>query len=235
VVFAHTGASAERAGGTNVRMAGHGPYDRLPRDAGLDRDGARVALGIPAEAEVVLFFGQVRPYKGLDDLVEAFAEVAARRRDALLFVQARPHGPFDRYTARIEELGLAGRVTVRLGFFPLEEVIAAVRAADVVALPYREADQSGAAVLALGQGTPVVAGRVGGIPEIVPDGEAGYLVEPGDRAGLAGRIVEILEDDALRARLAKGARAASDRLPRWEDLAREALAAYPGVTEGTDR
>ncbi|MCA1726776.1 MAG: glycosyltransferase family 4 protein [Actinobacteria bacterium] len=212
--------------GRAAERVGHGPYDRMPRDPGLDRRGARAALGIDAQAEVVLFLGQIRAYKGLDDLIRAFAQVARARPRAELHLLARPHEPFDRHRARIEALGLTARTRVRLGFFPLEEVLAAVRAADVVALPYREADQSGAAILAIGQGTPVVAASVGGIPDAVPDGGAGFLVRPGDVGALGERLTEVLADPKLRARLARGARKASDALPSWDQIAARTLSAY---------
>ena len=224
--FALTQESVDRAGAGGVRLVGHGPYDRMPRDPGLGPAEARRALGVAPHAEVVLFFGQVRAYKGFADLVEAFAEVAAHRTAAELHVLARPHGPIEGHLTRLQRLGLSGRTRVRLGFFPLEELITSVRAADVVALPDRQADQSGAVVLALGQGVPVVATRVGAIPEVVRDGESGLLVEPGDRAALTERLERVLGDPDLRDRLRGGARAASDRLPRWTDVAEQTLAAY---------
>jgi len=176
----------------------------------------------------VLFFGQIRPYKGLRDLVAAFRHVAARCPDAYLVIAGRPHESPARVHALLAEAGVEGRARTDLRFLPLDPLLELLAASDVEALPHREADQSGAVLLALGMGKPVMSTRAGGIPDVVRDGVNGALVAPGDHRGLADRIVAILSDDELRARLAAGASATSAGLPSWDAIADLTLALYPG-------
>jgi glycosyltransferase involved in cell wall biosynthesis len=139
-----------------------------------------------------LFFGLIRPYKGLDVLLRAVA--LARRRVPLQLVVA---GEFyqDRapYEALLEQLELRGAVQLLDRYVPNEEVEGYFKAADVVVLPYVSATQSGIAQTALLFGRPVIVTRVGGLPEAVRPGETGYVVPPNDPEALAAALVEFFE------------------------------------------
>ena len=95
-------------------------------------------------------------------------------------------------------LGIQNRVEWNLRFIPEREVAALFRSATVVALPYLEIDQSGVLMTAIGFERPIVATRIGGIPETIQDGVHGALVEPGDVAGLAEALGRMLGDPAAR-------------------------------------
>jgi D-inositol-3-phosphate glycosyltransferase len=187
---------------------------------------ARARLGLPLDAPIVLFFGMMRPYKGIDHLLEAFVQVHAALPTArLLLVGRAPHG-FARYEQRLTELGIADAVTAVPRYLPLGEVGHWFAASDLVVLPYAEASQSGVIQLAYAFKRPVIATWVGGLPDAVLDGVTGLLVPPCDGAALAESIARMLRD---RGRCALwGERAydlARDRFS-WDRIAAQTAQVY---------
>jgi glycosyltransferase involved in cell wall biosynthesis len=210
-----------------------------PESPGLqDREAARARLGLRRDAVAALCFGLIRPYKGVDVLLEA----VARLPDGLpvvLLLAGEPWGELaERLRRRVARADLAGRVVARLEWVPEADVPAWFAAADVAVLPYRSATGSAVAAQALGWGLPLVGSAVGGIAEVVEEGVNGLLVPPEDPEALAGALARIAQG-SLRARLAEGARAAS-RSWNWSSYAEvlEELAARlvaprsPGARDG---
>jgi glycosyltransferase involved in cell wall biosynthesis len=180
------------------------------------REEARDSLDLHADRRVALFLGLIRPYKGVDLLLEALARQPADS-DWTLVVAGEPWGDLGpAFRRKVRDLGIEGRVRLRLGWVPEAEVPLLLAAADLVVLPYRSGSQSAVAPLALAAGLPVLSTRVGGLPEVVQDGLNGVLVEPGSIEGLA-RAFEELTLDKL-AELAEGARANRSRLT-WDGYA----------------
>jgi len=211
----------------------HSEHGRARLVDGLGVDAAKVAViphgvlrpegddGLPVElrdvdGRVALFFGLLRPYKGLDVLLEAWrgiegAElwvVGAPRMDTAALHAAAPPGV--RFVER---------------FVPDGQVAALFRRADLAVLPYREIDQSGVLFTALGAGTPLVLSAVGGFPDVAAAGAA-ELVPPGDPAALRATLARLLGDDAARARLSAGAQRAAAERYGWEAIARAHLDLY---------
>ncbi len=167
------------------------------------RSASRSALGLPEDARVALFLGLIRPYKGVDLLVEAWADRAVSA-DWHLVVAGEPWGDGGTVlTAKVAELGLGDRVHLRLGWVPEGEVPALLAAADLVVLPYRSGSQSAVAPLALAHGVPVLTTAVGGVPELVADGVNGVVVPPGSVGALAQALGRL--DRGLLHQLADGA------------------------------
>lgn len=157
-----------------------------------DRAGARARLGVRAK-EVALFFGFIRPYKGLLDLLEAAGRIP-RERDFQVLVGGEVYGDEAPYRAAIERLGLADRVVLHLRYVPNEEVADFFTAANVAVLPYRSATQSGIVQIAMNFDLPVITTDVGGLPEVVRAGETGDLVPAGDPQALAAAIVRYFDE-----------------------------------------
>lgn len=150
----------------------------------VSREAARRDLGIDDDAFVVLFFGLIREYKGVPDLVEAFADLDAS--DAELWLVGNPHD--DRIEAQVTALARSDpRIETRLEFVPDERIQYFLNAADVLALPYRRILNSGTAHLGLSYGRPVVAPAIGCLPETVPP-ENEFLYDPADDDGLADAL-----------------------------------------------
>lgn len=163
----------------------------------------------------LLFFGFIRPYKGLDVLLAAMPEVY-RRTGARLRVVGEVWGRSMDVEAMVDRLGLRKVVELRLSYVPNEEIPDLFAQACVTVLPYRQATASGPLQLALGAGRPVVASAVGSLAEMVRNGHNGLLVPPGDPAALADAIVRALEPTQLAA-LTAGAEETSREFG-WERL-----------------
>lgn len=168
------------------------------------------------EKPVVLCFGLIRPYKGIDVLLEAWRGI----EDAELWVVGLPK-------MDLAPLRAAAPPGVRFveRFVADEEIPAYFRRADLVVLPYREIDQSGVLFTALAFGAPLLLTRVGGFPEVAATGAA-ELVEPGDPAALHTALARLLADPAARERLAGAARAAAAGPFAWDAIARRHIALY---------
>lgn len=158
-----------------------------------ERAQARYMLGLDQECPVLLFFGFVRPYKGLEYLIRAVHHVRRYIPIHLLIV-----GEFwenkRRYLRQIEELGLSQYVTIVDRYVRNEEIGIYFGAANVVVLPYLETSQSAVLKIAFAMGVPVIASDVGGLRESVRDGVNGLLVRPGDSASLAYAILRYFRD-----------------------------------------
>ncbi|MCR4658378.1 MAG: glycosyltransferase [Lachnospiraceae bacterium] len=163
--------------------------------SGLKQEEARELLGLKNDAKMILFFGFIRDYKGLKHLIRALS-VLRDKGSALisegfkLYIVGDFSGPEDRerYISLIEEEKVASYIEIVDGYVPDNEVEKYFAACDLVVLPYESATQSGIIQIAFGFEKPVIATRVGGLPDAVDDGVTGILVEPGDPGALAGAI-----------------------------------------------
>ncbi|MDO8211355.1 glycosyltransferase family 4 protein [Conexibacter sp. CPCC 206217] len=171
---------------------------------------------VPRERPVVLMFGLLRPYKGLDVLLEAWRGI----EDAELWVVGLPK-------LDLAPLRAVAPPNVRFvsRFVADDEIAAFFQRADLVVLPYREIDQSGVLFTALGFGTPLLLSAVGGFPEVAATGAA-ELVPPGDPAALHTALVRLLADPAARARLAAAARTAAAGQYSWDAIGQQTLSVY---------
>jgi glycosyltransferase involved in cell wall biosynthesis len=172
------------------------------------------------QAPVALCFGLLRPYKGIDVLLEAWAGIPASVPDAQLWIVGRPR--FD-----IAALVAAGGASVRWvpRFASDGELAACFRRADLVVLPYRDSEQSGVLATALAFGSPLVLSDVGGFADVARAGAA-RLVPPGDPEALRLALTELLADRAARERLSGAARALADGEWSWRRVAERTKALY---------
>ena len=172
-----------------VDLHPHPIYDVFKRGE-TTREQARERLGV--EGPMLLFFGYIRPYKGLKILLEAFAGVLSRR-PARLFVVGEFYEDKTPYLQLIDQLSLGGQVSLVDRYVPNEEVELYFAACDLVVLPYLSATQSGIVQIAFGFDKPVVVTAVGGLPDVVDHGETGFVVPPGCPDALAEAVIEFFE------------------------------------------
>ena len=194
----------------------HGAFDYLTRQA----DEVELPEELQqVEGPVILAFGLVRPYKGTDVLLEAFARV----RGAELWIVGMPRMPME----QLRELAARAPGTVRFvdRFVTDPEIPAFMRRADIVALPYRNIEQSGVLYTALAFGRPLVLSAVGGFPEVAERGAA-KLAPPEDPEALAEVLQRLLDGPAERERLAAGALEAARGHYSWDEIGRKTLALY---------
>jgi starch synthase len=171
---------------------------------------------------LVLFFGRIWAYKGLQHLIEAEPSITAQVPEARIVIAGEGE-PFDKYEQMMVN---RDHFIVHNYRIPDEMVTRIFQEASVVVLPYIEASQSGVLALAYALGKPVVSTTVGGIPEVVDDGETGILVPPGDTERLAEAIVTLLKDRALREKMGRKALEKADRELGWESIAHKTLRVY---------
>ncbi len=204
-----------------VRVIPHGAFDyftRLPEEAPLP-----VELE-DAEGTVILFFGLLRPYKGLDTLLRAFREL----KGAELWIVGNPR--MDVEPLRRLAAAAPGRVRFVTRFVEDAEVPAIFRRADLVALPYRDAEQSGVLYTGLAFGKPLVLSAVGGFPEVAATGAA-RLVPPEDPNALAEALIELTGDQGARERLSAAADQATAGPYSWDAIASQTIALYKELIE----
>ncbi|RLE41224.1 glycosyl transferase family 1 [Candidatus Woesearchaeota archaeon] len=159
-------------------------------DSGIGPDEAKATLGLAGQP-VLLFFGFVRPYKGLNVLLEAMPQII-KTTGAKLVIAGEFWEDRNKYEELIKALNIKEWVQIIDRYIPNEELPIYFKAADVVVFPYLSATQSAAISLALGFGTSVVATKVGGIIEAIRDRENGWLVEPGNVEALSAACIEAL-------------------------------------------
>lgn len=163
----------------------------------LSMEEGRSQLNIGAEEKVLLFFGFIRDYKGLRHLLDALPAVSEQLADVKLLVVGDFSGEASKkkYEGQIAELGVQNLVEIHDGYIPDREVEKFFAAADLVVLPYESATQSGIIQIAYGFEKPVVVTNVGGLPDVVADGETGYIVEAKNSAALADGIVKFFREE----------------------------------------
>jgi glycosyltransferase involved in cell wall biosynthesis len=158
-----------------------------PQGGWLSKRDARLSMGLGEESKVLLFFGYIREYKGLDRLLEAMAVVLRRDQSVRLVVAGEFVIDSTVFKDQAARLGIASSVDFYEGYVPSERVAALMAAVDAVVLPYRSATQSGIVPLAFGHGVPVIASDAGALAEQVEHGRTGWIVEdPGIDALAAG-------------------------------------------------
>ena len=165
----------------------------------VERSEACVRLGLDPANRYVLFFGLIRDYKGLDLLLDAWAQLrrAGRTEGRRLIVAGEFHTAREPYLNRIADNGLQDEVLLHDRFIPDDDVKYYFSAADFVVQPYKTATQSGVTQIAYQFCVPMVVTKVGGLAEIVPDGRVGYVCEPTPE-GVAGAIERMYEGDTLQ-------------------------------------
>ena len=173
----------------NVRKSFHPTYDVFNSEDSFP-ETVRGKYGI--KGHVILFFGFIREYKGLKYLIKALPEVLSNVKVTLLVV-----GEFwkdkDEYLHLIKELKLEGHVILVDEYVPNEEVGFYFRASDLVVQPYVSATGSGIIQIAFGFNKPIIATKVGSLPEVVVDGKTGYLVPPKSPHELADAIIKFFQ------------------------------------------
>jgi len=230
-VITHSAAQAAQARdlapGAAVRTVTMPPH--LPATGQHHHDTERAELSAPpqclpgwaappAQARL-LFFGIVRPYKGVDVLLRALAQAPAH---VTLTVAGEFWGDSTEMDNLVAELGLAGRVTLRPWYVPADEIPALFGAADALVMPYREATASQNALLAFAHGVPVITTTAGALAEPVRDGVDGLTCAPGDTEDLLRALIQISDPETAR-RLRAGVRPV-DPEPGWAAYLRVLLA-----------
>ncbi len=202
--------------GGRVHVIPHGAFTHLADGTGIGGPAPPVPQ---TDKQVVLFFGLLRPYKGLDVLLEAWRGI----EDAELWIVGMPR-------MDISRLHMSAPSSVRFvpRFVPDRELPGYFRRADLVVLPYREIEQSGVLFTALAFAKPLLLSDVGGFGELAAAGAA-RAVPPGDAVALHDALVQLLGDPAALASLAERAAAVAAGDYAWSSIAQRTLALYESL------
>jgi D-inositol-3-phosphate glycosyltransferase len=195
--------------------------------AGITREMARAHFGIAGDKRVLVFFGQIKDVKGLDVLLRGFA--LARQTDERLHLLIGGRvwkTDFSKYAEIIERHGLAPHCSLHIRYIPDAEVAYFYRCADLVVLPYLRIYQSGAVLLAMSYGSPVLVSDIAGMLEAVGDDRTGFVFKSGDPAHLAQKIVEIFDLPGRRCEVAQAGLDAVTERNDWGRLGAQSLACY---------
>jgi glycosyltransferase involved in cell wall biosynthesis len=209
-----------------VRVIPHGAFDyltQLPEEKPLPQELEG------AEGPVILSFGLLRPYKGIENLLEAYRRlVVAVPAPPELWIVGNPRMDVAPLRELAAEVG--GRVRFVDRFVEDAEIPAIFRRADLLVLPYLEAEHSGVLYTGLAFGKPMVLSAVGGFPEVAEAGAA-RLVPPGDTPALAAALEELVGDETARRELAGAATHAAAGPFSWDEAARRTIDLYRELIE----
>ena len=205
---------------SKVHVVPHGNFDHYLSDTDLPKPAARNRLGLNSEDNVVLFFGYIREYKGLDLLLEALPRAVARDTRLRLVIAGAPHTEAlkARYMAMIEQSGVSDRILFHAHFIDSEQVSVYFNAADLVVLPYKNIYHSGIIHLAYSYGKPVVATNVGDFSETIVCGRSGVVLKENTAGDLSDALLDSFADANRLVRMGKYARELSVTKYSWHDI-----------------
>lgn len=165
------------------------------RSGNVDKAEARKQLGLQDDENVILFFGFVQKYKGLDYLLNALPLAIQKTQRLKLLIVGEFGGDQDQYLRMIEDNGIREHIDLYAEYVPDREIEKYFMAADVVILPYESATSSGIVQMAYAFDKPIIATDVGVLPNVVVDNETGYIVEHKNIESIADGITRFFEQD----------------------------------------
>jgi glycosyltransferase involved in cell wall biosynthesis len=235
-VFLHTEKmKAELVAGYGVpeSKAGVIPFgiNRTVPDTALTTAAARQRLGLREDEKVLLFFGNIAPYKGVEYLVDAFIDVAGRADNYRLIIAGRPKGNEEYWASLLAKINASperGKIILKIEYVPDAETEIYFKAADVLILPYTHIFQSGVLFLGYNFGLPSIAADVGSLKDEIVEGRTGLVFQPRDAVDLARAIESYFASD-LHANLPSRRQSirdfANDRYS-WSQVARITTEVY---------
>ena len=213
---------------SKVHVIPHGNFDHYLSAEDPSKEEARKRLGLDKDAKVLLFFGYIREYKGLDELLEAFPSAASNDEKLRLVIAGSPHTDTLKktYTSSIERSGVADRILFHAKFIDSKDVSTYFAASDLVMLPYKNIYHSGIIHLAYSYGRPVLATNVGDFSETIEAGRTGYVLKENTAKQLAQEIVASCSNMEDLEKMGDYARKLSRTKYSWQDIGKATLQVY---------
>lgn len=207
---------------SSIFVRRHGILTRY-KGKGINKEEARKKIGIANDAKMVLFFGNIRPYKGVEDLIHAGNEAANQVKELVICIAGTPWNT--EYASIIEELAKNNpHVRLHMHYIPASKVESYFTATDVVILPYSHfSSQSGVGNVALAFGKPLIVSNAGGLPELVEDTTAVYPA--GNSHELSERIIKFFTNKTWQKNLEKGSMRIAEE-NNWNDIAEKTIEVY---------
>lgn len=206
-----------------INVIPHGPLE-LFTDAIVSRSDARSRLGFSDQHKVILLFGAIRPYKGIDTALDAISALVSDMPGIRVLIAGKLWGEWKPYQQQIDKLGLAEYVSCHLDYIPTAEVSLYFQAADLVLLPYHHFDsQSGIGSAAIAFEKPLIVSDTGGLPDLVRDNR--WIVPPKDAGELANAIKNCLQDPEQLQQMQKNAGRMREEFS-WDAIAEKTMEVY---------
>ena len=207
-----------------ISVIPHGPLERFTNTPSMPPQAARQQLGLPEIGPLVLLFGAIRPYKGLDTALQAMALLKEDMPEVSLLVAGKPWMEWQTYQDFIEQHDLLDQIITHLDYIPTAEVGSYFQAADLVILPYHHFDsQSGIGAAALAFSKPLIVTDTGGLPELVGDRRS--VIPTGDARRLAEAMRDCLQDRAILKQMAEDAERIRKTIS-WPRIAEQTIKVY---------
>lgn len=211
-----------------ISVIPHGNYVFAESDIPAQKSVSQNHLNLDTHFRYLLAFGTIRPYKGTEDLLTAFAQIAGKVEDVCVIIAGKPIG-MDAQTLvkQAHDLGIANRVIFKTEYIDLTDIVHYFVASDIAVYPYHAIYQSGALQLAYAFARPVLATQVGAFPETIDEHKNGLLVPPREPEALAQALLHMLclPIDKLEA-MGKHSRHLADTRYAWETIAQSTNAIY---------
>jgi glycosyltransferase involved in cell wall biosynthesis len=209
-----------------ISVITHGTLKTYHQIKAISKEKAREYLNLPMDKKIVLLFGYIWGYKGLDILLESFTLIKKSVKDIVLFIAGQPLKDWGKYEKMIKENDLEDFVIKKMQYIPDSEVEYIFSCADLVVLPYKKQPfdtHGGVGALALSFKKPLMVTDVGGLPEYVKDKR--MILNPGDVEELSEKIIQVLNDDTFLKKLSKDSEELSDELS-WDKIADKTIELY---------
>src|SRR5208282_2495797 len=187
------------------------------------------ALGFSPEEVIILSFGVISPYKGVDWLLDTWHRIQGLKNARLVIAGTGDPALLASIEQQVQALGIQDSVHLHLKFVPVEMLPSFYQSSDVIVYPYREITTSGAITTGIGYAKAIVATRVPAFRELLQEGETALFVDYGDVDGLGDAISQLIRDPKLRARLAENVAALGRRCSSWEAIAERTRQCYEAV------
>lgn len=231
-LIVHTGQGMKRVsmhvgGDKNIACIAHG---LLHQDAAA-LPPTRAKVG-PDGKVTFLLFGKLKPYKGVDVLIQALSLLSpATRAKCQIRIVGRPYMPVEPLTQMAQDLGVASMIDWQLRFVSDDELTRQIDDASVLLFPYREIEASGVLMAGIARGRPVIASRLGAFAELLDDGKQGMLIPADDPSPLANAIERVTSENGLVDTLAAGMENLRSSIPTWADIARQTVSVYDAARQ----
>jgi len=215
-----------------VEIVPHGNFDIYQSDSPLSKEEARKDLNLLLEDKVLLYFGFIKEYKGVDILIDSYSLVHQQNHDIKFIIAGAIESKYltQLYNDKIRTFQNDGNLITNFNFIPSDKVATYFTAADFVVLPYKDIDHSGVVHLAYSFEIPIIATSVGDFPETIEEGKSGYLVEKNNPKVLADTIIKAFAKIELKVNMKNYIKELNKNKYSWDESARKTIKIYNQLT-----
>ncbi|MCZ6702330.1 MAG: glycosyltransferase family 4 protein [Ignavibacteria bacterium] len=214
-----------------IEIVPHGNFDIYKSSSPISIEEAKKELNLSPADKVILFFGFIREYKGLDILLDSYSLVHQKNPEIKFIIAGAiaSKSLTQLYEKKISTFQKDGSLITIFNYIPSDKVATYFTAADFVVLPYKDIDHSGIVHLAYSFEIPIIATNVGDFSETIEEGKSGYLVEKNDPNALADTIIEAFNNDELKLNMKNYINELNKNKYSWDNIARKTIEVYKEV------